>query len=90
VVHLVVGVRLRVGLAAPRNNDLPPPAAGILYRIRPFSSSAGAALAAWGSKKLNNMTLSSSSSSMIPEYRIERDPQHHEIGVALDQLVDFE
>jgi hypothetical protein len=26
-----------------------PPAAGILYRIRPFSSSAGAALAAWGS-----------------------------------------
>ncbi|WP_211346399.1 hypothetical protein, partial [Paenibacillus thermoaerophilus] len=41
--------RLRVGLAAPRNNDLPPPAAGILYRIRPFSSSAGAALAAWGS-----------------------------------------
>jgi hypothetical protein len=50
VVHLVVEVSLKLGLEAPLTADLPSPAVSQLYRKRPFSSSDGAALAAWVSK----------------------------------------
>ncbi|OMF14501.1 hypothetical protein BK127_17405 [Paenibacillus sp. FSL H7-0331] len=50
MVHLVVEVSLKLGLEAPLTADLPSPAVSQLYRKRPFSSSDGAALAAWASK----------------------------------------
>lgn len=50
MVHLVVGVCLRLGLEAPLTADLPSPAV-INYIACPiFSSSDGAALAAWALK----------------------------------------